>query len=124
MVDDISVRIFRDELNREWELRAVREPLAERRARLRRERRAAHTLVRRCGTSIAARRTRVGQRGNPAAALDVTSRPVNGARGAIRHNLCPHPEHVAQDFSSSRRNDMDGVEEGVKASAAESATAA
>jgi hypothetical protein len=34
MADDINVRTFRDELNREWEVRAVREPLTERRARL------------------------------------------------------------------------------------------
>jgi hypothetical protein len=34
MQDDISVRIFRDELNREWEVRAVRDTLTERRARL------------------------------------------------------------------------------------------
>jgi hypothetical protein len=34
MADDISVRIFRDELNREWEVRAVREELTERRVRL------------------------------------------------------------------------------------------
>jgi hypothetical protein len=34
MEDDIIVRIFRDELNREWEVRAVRECLTERRMRL------------------------------------------------------------------------------------------
>ena len=34
MTDQISVRVFRDELNREWEVRAVREALTERRARL------------------------------------------------------------------------------------------
>lgn len=34
MADDISVRIFRDELNREWEVRAVRDVLTERRMRL------------------------------------------------------------------------------------------
>jgi hypothetical protein len=34
MADDISIRIFRDELNREWEVRAVREDLTERRMRL------------------------------------------------------------------------------------------
>ena len=34
MADNISVRIFRDELNREWEVRAVRENLTERRMRL------------------------------------------------------------------------------------------
>lgn len=33
-MDDFSVRIFRDELNREWEVRAVREALTERRVRL------------------------------------------------------------------------------------------
>jgi hypothetical protein len=34
MTDDISVRVFRDELNREWEVRAVRDNLTERRMRL------------------------------------------------------------------------------------------
>ena len=34
MYDDISVRTFRDELNREWEVRAVRETLTERRMHL------------------------------------------------------------------------------------------
>jgi hypothetical protein len=34
MADDIIVRIFRDELNREWEVRAVRENLTERRTRM------------------------------------------------------------------------------------------
>lgn len=34
MEDDIIIRIFRDELNREWEVRAVRENLTERRMRL------------------------------------------------------------------------------------------
>ena len=34
MADDISIRVFRDELDREWEVRAVREDLTERRMRL------------------------------------------------------------------------------------------
>ena len=34
MEQEISVRTFRDELDREWEVRAVREPLTERRLRL------------------------------------------------------------------------------------------
>jgi hypothetical protein len=34
MGDDINIRVFRDELDREWEVRAVREHLTERRMRL------------------------------------------------------------------------------------------
>ena len=34
MQQDICVRVFRDELNREWEVRAVRDDLTERRVRL------------------------------------------------------------------------------------------